>query len=57
MTALAWAAQDNRKQAVDVLLKAGANPNIQNKVHVALILLDKNFTKPSYLCVAEISSM
>lgn len=56
MTALTWAAQDNRKQAVDVLLKAGANPNIQNKVRVALILLDKSFTKPSYLGVAEIIS-
>jgi ankyrin repeat protein len=33
MTALAWAAQDDHKQAVDMLLKAGANPDIQNKVY------------------------
>jgi ankyrin repeat protein len=32
MAALAWAAQNDRKQAVDVMLKAGANPNLQNEV-------------------------
>ena len=49
MTALAWAAQDNRKQAVDVLLKGGANPNIQNKVPILL------HTSPAIPCIAEIS--
>ena len=29
MTALAWAAQEGHEQVVDVLLKAGANPDIQ----------------------------
>ena len=32
MTALAWAARQGHKQVVDVLLKAGANPDIQNHV-------------------------
>ena len=32
MTALAWAARQGHEQVVDVLLKAGANPDIQNHV-------------------------
>ena len=32
MTALALAANEGHEQVVDVLLKAGANPNIQNHV-------------------------
>ena len=32
MTALNWAAQKGHKQVVDVLLKAGASPDIQDKV-------------------------
>ena len=31
-TALAWAAHEGHEQVVDVLLKAGAKPDIQNKV-------------------------
>jgi ankyrin repeat protein len=37
MTALAWAAQDGHKQAVDMLLKAGANLKLQNRVNVLYI--------------------
>lgn len=32
MTALAWAAHQGHEQVVDVLLKAGANPNIKDDV-------------------------
>ena len=32
MTALAWAAYEGHEQVVDVLIKAGANPDIQNQV-------------------------
>ena len=32
MTALAWAASEGHKQVVDVLLKAGANPDVQDNV-------------------------
>jgi ankyrin repeat protein len=32
MTVLAWAAYEVREQVLDVLLKAGANPDIQDKV-------------------------
>ena len=32
MTALAWAAHQGYEQVVDVLLKAGANPDIQDNV-------------------------
>ena len=32
MTALAWAALQDHDQIVDVLLKAGADPDIQDKV-------------------------
>ena len=32
MTALAWAAYEGHEQVVDVLLKAGANPDIQDHV-------------------------
>ena len=31
MTALAWAAQEGHEQVVDVLLKAGANPDTQGQ--------------------------
>jgi ankyrin repeat protein len=31
-TTLAWAASKGHKQVVDVLLKAGANPDIQDHV-------------------------
>ena len=31
-TALSWAAYDGHKGIVDILLSAGANPDIQNKV-------------------------
>ena len=34
MTALAWASYNGYKQVVDVLLKAGANPDIQDPDHV-----------------------
>lgn len=37
MTAMAWAAMKGHKQVVDVLLKAGANPDIPN--HVCLFML------------------
>ena len=32
MTALAWAACQGHEEVVDVLLKAGANPDIQDNV-------------------------
>ena len=32
MTALTWAAYKGHEQVVDVVLKAGANPDIQDKV-------------------------
>ena len=32
MTALAWAAYDGHTQIVDILLNAGASPDIQNQV-------------------------
>ena len=32
VTALAWAACKGHEQVVDMLLKAGANPDIQDKV-------------------------
>ena len=32
VTALAWAAHQGHKQTVHILLNAGANPDIQNKV-------------------------
>ena len=32
MTALAWAASKGHEQVVDLLLKAGANPDHQNQV-------------------------
>ena len=35
-TALAWAAHEGHEQIVDVLLKAGANPDIQDKVTVTM---------------------
>jgi ankyrin repeat protein len=37
MTALAWATSEGREQVVDVLLKAGANPDIQDKVELQLL--------------------
>ena len=36
MTALTWAAYRGNKQVVDVLLQAGANPNIRDKVIVRM---------------------
>ena len=39
MTALAWAAYKGYKQIVDLLLKAGANPDIQDKVQSAAIIM------------------
>ena len=38
MTALAWAAYEGHEQVVDVLLKAGANPDIQDKVTATMLL-------------------
>ena len=37
VTALAWAACNGHEQVVDVLLKAGANPDIQDKVTATII--------------------
>lgn len=34
MTPLAWAAYMGHKQIVHILLNAGANPDIQDQVHV-----------------------
>ena len=31
MTSLVWAAQEGHEQVVDILLKAGANPDIQGQ--------------------------
>ena len=39
MTALAWAACKGHEQVVDVLLKAGANPDIQDKVIATIIII------------------
>ena len=37
MTALAWAAYNGNKQIVHILLNAGANPDIQNKVTIVVL--------------------
>ena len=39
MTALAWAANEGREQVVDVLLKAGANPDIQSHGHWTALMM------------------
>ncbi len=45
MTALAWAASEGHEQVVDVLLKAGANPDIQDKVY-PIIFSDTQLGRP-----------
>ena len=43
MTALTWATHQGHEKVVDVLLKAGANPDIQLHVSMSILILSLNY--------------
>ena len=48
VTALAWASHEGHEQVVDVLLKAGANPHIQDKVIISVPWYYKDYLVFNY---------